>query len=102
MSMEVDEDKRDEIVCHMHGYFKDDEMTVEEDLGKPEILDDALVFEVSKDGIFQDAVTLQYLENKDVTKLPDGQRARVRKRAQKHFYEDVVTLQTLQKSHAQI
>ena len=79
MSMEADEDKRDEIVRYMDGYFKDDEMTVEEDLGKPEILDDALVFEVSKDSIFQDAVTLKYLENKDVTKVPDAQRARVRK-----------------------
>ena len=77
-------------------------MTVEEDLGKPEILDDALVFEVSKDGIFQDAVTLQYLENKEVTKMPDAQRARVRKRAQKHFYEDIVTLQTMQKCDAKI
>ena len=37
-------------------------MTVEEYFGETEILDDAFVFEDSKDDIFQDAATLQYLK----------------------------------------
>ena len=87
MSMEVDKNKQDEVLSNTDQYFKDDEITVEEDLRETEILNDAFIFEVSKDDIFQDAVTLQYLETKDIAKVPDVQRARVQKRAQKYFYK---------------
>ena len=48
-------------------------------------MDDAFVFEVSKDDIFQDAVILQYLEIKDITNVPDAQRARVQNESRSFF-----------------